>query len=131
MAETLQPGQSQGWVWLPCPGDKVAHPPFELDGMVLGNIADTVIEKRILEALKGRCHIAGCSFAHGAGGKPRNDLVIVKAEQALFYVPVSEDLAHSFTRPVLLGLPNLRQIGVAKIQDVKLETEEWIKIVGV
>ena len=84
MAKRLKAGQGKGRIWLSGPGDKVAHPPFELDGMVLGNIADAVIEKRILEAFKRRCHIAGGGLAHATGGKSRDDLVIVKAEQALF-----------------------------------------------
>ena len=44
---------------------------------------------------------------------------------------IGKHLAHGFIGPMLLGLPNLRQIGVAEIQDVKLEAEEWLKVIGV
>ena len=88
MDKRLKAGQSKGWVWQSCPSDKVSHPPLELDGMVLGNIADAVIEKGILEAFKRCCHVAGGGPAHATGGKSRDDLVIIKAEQALFYVRI-------------------------------------------
>ena len=124
MAKRLKPGQSQRRVWLSYPGDKIAHPPFEFDGMVLRNIAYAMIEKRIFEAFERCCHVSGGGLAHAAGGKSRDDLVIVKAKEALFYVRVGKHLAHGFVWPMFLGLPNLREIGMAEIQDVKLEAQE-------
>lgn len=104
-----------------CPFEERSDAAIDLCDMVLADVDNAMIEKRIAETVEG-CRYVGLSLiAHAPRGKARHHFVSVDRIQPLTDLIVCQNGAHRLIGRPVPAQPDFRKERVAEIENVQLQ----------